>query len=265
MTNPKNHYTFGDSDRAERRLDLLARAYSVKTRDFIARHAPRGLDRVIDLGCGPGHTTRLLLESSGAARAVGVERSSAYVEVARRGAPENVDFVCHDVLDVPYPVPAAPLVFSRFLLTHLRDPREALTRFQNLVAPSGLLLLQETSALLAVHPAIARYYELVDSLQRHYGQALYIGRHLAELARGTAFVVEHYADRRFEQPATVMAELHALNIGTWKDDAVARTVFDRAELDALEQSLFEIAAQGDAAGTMEVGVGELVLRAPAVW
>jgi trans-aconitate methyltransferase len=260
MTNPKNHYTFGDSERAERRLSLLAQAYSARTRAFVERHSARGLDRAVDLGCGPGHTTRLVHEASGARRAIGIDRSHAYIEAARRNAPEELEFVCHDVLELPYPVPPAPLVFSRFLLTHLADPRDALTRFQNLVAPGGLLLLEETSALCPTNPVLARYYALVEGLQRHYGQALYIGRDLEPLARSTSLHVEHYADHRFEQSTAVMAELHALNVATWKDDAYARVAFDRAELDTLEQSLVEVAAQGVAAGTMEVGLGEIALR-----
>lgn len=262
MTNPKNHYTFGDSDRAKRRLALLARAYSDATRAFVARHAPAGLDTILDLGCGPGHTTRLIREVSGSRRAVGIDASPAQIEAARSESCDGTEYVCHDLLELPYPVPPARLVFSRFLLTHVSDARDALTRFRQLVAPGGALLLQETSHLRAAQPAIARYYELVGDLQAHYAQELYIGSKLADLARDTPFGVEHFADRRFTQPAAVMAELHALNVGTWKDDPYARVAFDRAELEDLEARLFAIASSNDASTPVEVGLGELVLRAP---
>ena len=256
---PPNHYTFGDSERAARRLLLLAQAYDEPSRALIERFRGDGPALALDLGSGPGHTTRLLHEVSRAARTVGVDASPRYVEQARAAAPPGVEFLVHDLLRAPYPIEPAPLVFCRFFMTHVADPRGAITSFRGLVQTGGRLLLQETSELACPHPAFVRYYEQVALLQRHYGQNLYIGRELAGIARDAPFELVHAADRRFERPAPVMAELHALNIATWRNDAFARRAFEATELEALEARLWAIARGDEAAEPVSVGLAEVVL------
>jgi trans-aconitate 2-methyltransferase len=57
-------YVFGDNDTAAQRLQLLAGIYQDSTRIFLSKAA--GLYRLplaLDLGCGPGFTTRLIGET----------------------------------------------------------------------------------------------------------------------------------------------------------------------------------------------------------
>jgi hypothetical protein len=97
-------------------------------------------------------------------------------------------------------------------------------------------------------------------MQAHYGQCLYVGRELRELAQGTHFEIEHAGIRRFERAASQMASLHARNLETWKDDAFARENFDLAELSELQRELSEIAKGRLAAAPVALGLGEVALR-----
>ncbi len=68
-----------------------------------------------------------------------------------------------------------------------RPARVSIRGFASLLAPGGgVLLLQETGLLESSHPALARYYELVGRLQSHYGERLYIGVELEQLAADAA-------------------------------------------------------------------------------
>ena len=151
-------------------------------------------------------------------------------------------------------------MFSRFLLTHLRDTGAALRAFRKLVRPGGLLLLQETARLESSHPALARYYELVGQLQAHYGQRLYIGQELESLAASAPFRIAHSTVQHFEHPAPIMAELHLQNLRTWRGDAFARQAFDGSEIERLEQILQSIARGSEHAAPVAIGLGELVLQ-----
>lgn len=255
-----SHYTFGDSDLAARRLHLLAEAYSDSSQAFLKQFASGPVERALDLGCGPGYTTRLLHQTVEARSTIGIDSSEHYIALARSEAPLGVEFVCHDVLDKP-PVPRADLVHVRFLLTHLADPGLALAQWGELLMHRGLLLLQEVSLLESEHPTLTRYYQLVEALQAQYKQSLYIGRNLEGIARSAPFIVEHHGQRLFELPAHVMARLHALNLPTWKSDPIAVRNFDPKEIADVEQGLLRIAQRAELCAPVRIGLAELVLRA----
>jgi trans-aconitate methyltransferase len=255
-----SEYTFGDSDTAARRLELLADAFVEPSRAFLAEQGPSAARLAIDLGCGPGYTTRLLREVLQPRELLGLDRSQRFIEMAIKTAPaNNVRFVCCDVL-AEAAVPAADLVYARFLLTHLSRPDEALRSWSRFLAPDGQLLVQETSRLVSEHPTLTKYYQFVEVLQAQHEQSLYIGRELERTAREAGLQVHHFSERTFEVPAHVMATLHALNLPTWKSDPVAKRTFDGRELADVEQGLLRIAQRAELCAPVRVGFGELVAR-----
>jgi trans-aconitate 2-methyltransferase len=253
-------YTFGDDEVAASRLDLLASVYAQPTRSLLARWAPPRVGLAVDLGCGPGHTTRLLHELLEPARIVGIERSPAYLELARAHLADvpGVELRQDDVTQ-PLPVDGADLVFARFLLTHLAAPAAALRGWARALAPGGRLIVQETARLVSRDPALGRYYELVAELQQRHGQALEVGARLADLAGEAGLVVEHARVRPLVQRPGEMAALHVLNLRGWRRDPEAAD-FDDDELDALDEALVGI-ARGGPAEPVEQDLGELVVTA----
>lgn len=258
-----NTYTFGDTPTAADRLRLLAEVFEPMTLKLLQRWAPVRPSHVVDLGCGPGHSTRLLHRATGAQRTTGVERSASYVTQARAERSAGIDYVEHDVTDVPIPVtpPPADLVFVRYLLTHLSEPVGALQGWAALLSAGGRMILQETAALASTQPALARYYELVADLQRHHGQDLNVGSRLGQLASGAGLRVVHDAQPAFQPPVQAMARLHALNLQTWREDPYARATFDAGELDDLSNRLARLAVSAPPDATIEHTLGELVVEA----
>jgi SAM-dependent methyltransferase len=254
-------YTFGDTATAADRLRLLAELFEPPTRELLRRWAPRGPDHAVDLGCGPGHSTRLVHELTGARRTTGVDGSAAYVAQAASAAVDGIAFVEHDVTEVPLAVPPADLVFARYLLTHLSDPAGAVRGWASTLRAGGRLIVQETAGLQAADPALSRYYELVADLQRHHGQDLTVGSRLRQLAAGSGLSVLHDAVRRVRPPVRAMARLHALNLQTWRHDDYARASFDAGELDYLSHRLTQLAVSASPDATVEHTLGELVLAA----
>jgi trans-aconitate 2-methyltransferase len=255
----KDDYTFGTTPTAAERLALLAALYDPDTRGLLARWAPRPTEHAIDLGCGPGHTARLVHEVTGARRTTGIERSPEFVALARRDAPDGVEIVEADVTAEVLSVDPADVVHARFLLTHLSAPVRALRGWRDLLRPSGVLVLTEVARLVSRDPALGRYYELVAEMQQHHGQALDVGARLVELAEGVAGLgVVHARLRAWNPPTTAMAALHVLNLRTWRDSQYAATTFDPDELDALDGALVEI-ARGRPAESIEQDLAEVVL------
>jgi SAM-dependent methyltransferase len=253
-------YTFGTSQTAARRLSLLADVYEPGTRTLLARWAPPEVVHAVDLGAGPGHTTRLLHAVTGAERTTGVERSADFVAMARQDAPDGVRYVEADVTRDPLPVDPADVVHARFVLTHLSSPRSAVRIWGEALAPGGRMVLQEVARLVSREPVLGRYYELVAELQLHHDQALDVGQRLAGFADGSGLRIEHQAIRSWYPPTAAMAGLHVLNLRSWRVDPYARSGFDPDELDALDDALLEI-ARGRGCEPIEQDLAEVVLSA----
>jgi SAM-dependent methyltransferase len=213
----KARYTFGDSAPASARLARVARVFAPTTTVFLAR-AARDPARIIDLGCGPGHTTRLLADTFPAASVTGLDRSDAFLEEAGRGAPSRVRFVRADVATTPLPGGPADLVFARFVLSHLPERAAALRGWLDTVARGGVLAIEEVDRIDTDDPVFAEYLGITSGLMADRGGALYVGRQLGATARalGEFVVVDMSAT---VEPATAeSAGIFALNLASWRDD-----------------------------------------------
>jgi trans-aconitate 2-methyltransferase len=125
---PARYGTFG----AERRQpfdDLVA----------ACRAVPGGT--VVDLGCGAGELTVDLHTAMGAARTVGLDRSTRMLDQARAlGAPEGVEFVEGDIATST--LLPADLLFANASLQWIDGHRELLARLRATLRPGGQLAFQ---------------------------------------------------------------------------------------------------------------------------
>jgi SAM-dependent methyltransferase len=261
--NQTEHYTFGDTDLAAQRLRLLARVFEPSSARLLSDLPPLGAGSAVDLGCGPGHTTRLLAEHRSVGHVFGLDQSARLLAAAaREHADPRRSFMECDVTALPFPVPPAALIYARFLLTHLRNPAEAVRNWANAALPHARLVLEETAFMTAENPAFSRYYALVEQMQSHYGQRMYIGRELAAVALDSKphWVVERSEIAVSLLPARDMARLHWMNLGTWSQDPFARATYDADELTALATSLEQIASGLIEAPPVSLGMGQAVLR-----
>lgn len=246
----ENTYTFGDNNRASKRLQRLVEIYESETRELLQRGCRHQPGLAVDLGCGPGWSTRLLQDELHPQRTVGLDASERYVAEARRQQSSDLEFKVHDVVRVPFPVSSPDLLFCRFLLTHLNSIRQVLASWASIAAPGATLLIHETETLDAEHPALCRYYEIVDHFQEHYGQVLLVGAVLDECLQSSGWQVIESNRRILEKKASDMAELHLANLRTWRNDEYARRAFDPREIDSLEKALERIANGSENAGVV---------------
>ena len=102
-------------------------------------------DRVLDVGCGAGETTRDAARLASEGSALGVDVSKVMIERARsRAAAEgirNVTFEQGDAQDFRFPPLGFDQVISRFGTMFFRDPVAAFSNIGRGVRPAGRLLM----------------------------------------------------------------------------------------------------------------------------
>jgi SAM-dependent methyltransferase len=123
--------------------DLVAGGLGAHGDVAMAAHPPRPGDRVVDLGCGFGETTRRLAELIGAdGDALGVDVSEPFVELARKEAEQagfaNVRFAVGDVQATEFGE-TFDYAFSRMGIMFFANPVQALRNVREALAPGGQL------------------------------------------------------------------------------------------------------------------------------
>ncbi len=123
--------------------DRLDRAVARYDAAFLAAADLRPGDRVLDIGCGTGRTTREAARRTGSA--LGVDLSSAMLDVARRRAADEgvagVRFEQADAQVAAFPPAAFDVAISRTGAMFFADPVAALANVGRALVPGGRLVL----------------------------------------------------------------------------------------------------------------------------
>jgi SAM-dependent methyltransferase len=114
--------------------EVLRRAYGIR-RD----------DRVLDIGCGAGATTRDAARLAAEGSALGVDISAPMVERARELARAeglgNVTFECADAQVHPFGSETFEIAISRFGTMFFPDPHAAFANIRQALRPAGRLVM----------------------------------------------------------------------------------------------------------------------------
>lgn len=130
--NPALYLRFAD-ERTRPAAELLAR---VPLESSQVRH-------VVDLGCGPGNSTELLVQRFVDAQVLGIDNSSAMLEAARKQLPQ-AQFVEADIAswapDAGQPAP--DLIYANASIQWVGAHAQLIPRLFSLLAPGGVLAIQ---------------------------------------------------------------------------------------------------------------------------
>lgn len=247
-------YTFGDTATAEHRLDIVASVFAAPSRAFLAAVVPEPPRLACDLGCGPGNTTAMISEVTGAARVVGLDASPAFVASAR--SRRAGDFQVWDA-STPLPVTAPDLIYARLLLAHLPDAPRLAAGWASQLAPGGQLLLDEVERIDAGSLVFAEYLEMTVARVRTSGADMYAGPLLGRLPLGDGCRVTHDQVVAHPVAAADAARMFLLNLSVWRDWGTR--VYSQRTVNRIEQSLAAIKA-GDADAGITWQLRQVVVR-----
>lgn len=245
-----NHYAIRGGIEGRERLRTLSRVMHASTSSLLDRLNLHDGQICLDVGCGGGDATlEMARRVAPLGRAVGVDIDQTKLELASQEARQqgiaNVEFRS---LDIRTGDGSADfdVVYSRFLLTHLSDPANAVSAFCRHLRPGGFVAVEDIdfdgSFAFPASRAFARYRELYCAVVRGRGGDPTIGPRLPLLLEDCGF--EH-VEACVVQPIGTRGEVKLMNPLTMENIADA-TVQDglatREEVDHVVRELYEFAA-----------------------
>jgi trans-aconitate 2-methyltransferase len=240
---PRPHrYAFGDTATASQRLGVLASVFA-PTSTALLRSLRGGSGSgtppalVLDLGCGPGHTTAMLAEAFPSALVLGIDSSPTFVREAAGSGPRGCRFAVADVTHMPLPCAPADVIYGRFLLVHLPDPRATVAAWAGEVAPGGMVVVEEPERIDTDDRDFLRYLELAAAVVADRGGDLYVGHELQDLTAPPGISIVVQQDAELDVAAGSAASIFSLNLGIWGDDPALRDVASPGEVSTLLERL----------------------------
>lgn len=242
------------SDQECERLEAQARLVPISSHLKYLPLTPGAV--VLDAGCGSGSMTRLIAATAPAAQVVGVDLRDTYLDFARRKATAenlgNVRFEKADVRALPFPDGSFDIVWHKYLLQWVGDPRAAMREFARVTKPGGVVLSCNFDGFAVVNeppdPAVQPLIEyvftnLVDP---------FIGRRLVAMSREAGLVdieVAMETDNVFTVVGSIDPERRSNWETQWKAarEATVRLVGSAALADALIESFLRYQDRGDTA------------------
>ena len=108
--------------------------------ELLARVPLTGAARVVDLGCGPGNSTELLVQRFAGAAVVGTDNSEAMLASARERLPQ----ARFELSDIATWQPELPpdLIYANAALQWVPDHEALIPRLFAALAPGGVLAIQ---------------------------------------------------------------------------------------------------------------------------
>jgi SAM-dependent methyltransferase len=244
------HYAIRGGAQGRERLRILARTMHASTTALFERLGVGEGLACLDVGCGGGDVAFELARRVGAqGRVVGVDLDQAKLALASQEAEAhglgNVEF---RTLDIRNPAAGASfdMVYARFLLSHLEEPRRAVEAFYSFVRPGGLVIVEDIDAsgcfTWPESDAFRRYWGLYCAVVQRRGGDPNIGPRLPLLLADGGF---ERVEMNLTQPIGTHGEVKLINPITMEniaDAVLADGLASQEEIDYLIEALHEFAA-----------------------
>ena len=183
-------------------LDTIARSLNVRASEpamqticarYMGQIALSTDARVLEVGCGNGATTKLIMKYVSPAQLVGIDPSSVFIDMARETFADQprVSFVVGDAAATGQADAFFDLVIAHTVYSHLADPEGALAEARRVLRPGGQLVIFDgdfatlTVALFDGDPL----QSAVGAVLRHMVHAPFLMRRLPALVTAAGFNV----------------------------------------------------------------------------
>jgi len=195
----------GEADRE--RLEALGAIYNPTSMEVIKSHQIPDNPKILDVGCGDGRLSCLYANAIKGSTVVGIDKSPEQILVSKQNAEqEHVTNISWEVCDIYHldtlkekHASLFDIVHTRFVLTHLDDPKKAFEQMLSMVKPGGLVIIEESGAkkkFKNTPKAIQAWEKLVElqyELQHSYKDTIGVVRkHLSHSVNVSSYITQMF-------------------------------------------------------------------------
>jgi ubiquinone/menaquinone biosynthesis C-methylase UbiE len=143
------------------------------TRKLLDLCQPDATSRVLDVGCGAGHTACLIAQQVGS-QVYGIDISEVMIEKAKekasqQGLTDRVDFRVGDACQLPFEDGLFDLVIIESVLTPLPgDKKQALNEMMRVLRPGGLIGANESTVDPSAPPELLKAFAQHPATYGHF-------------------------------------------------------------------------------------------------
>jgi len=144
-------YTIKETD--HERQHLLAAFLRPASLDALSKIQLKKNAKILDIGCGLGDTSLMLLQCFRGAEVTGIDADKALIESAineKSWQHANLQFVHDDALHLPFEDNSFDFVFCRFVLVHIPNGFAAMKEMKRVCKPGGIVFAQEPDISLFI-------------------------------------------------------------------------------------------------------------------
>ncbi len=148
MSEENNHFT--DSEAYELQMGRLSRVAGVKLLDWIS--LPSGL-RCLDIGCGTGSFTELLLDRTAPSAISAIDPSEGRLAIAKRKPnASRIDYRQGDAMSLPFSDDEFDVAVMALVIQHIPDRTKAMSEITRVVRQGGSVAAYVWPGLGEGHP-----------------------------------------------------------------------------------------------------------------
>lgn len=229
---PEDDYIIGAS---QREIARLGQQHAIWRERALAAWRRAGLRpgmTVLDMGCGPGHVSFDLAQLVGPdGKVIAVDQSELFLEAVEAGARArglaNIRTMKADLTEFELPADSVDLIWTRWVMSFLSDPKGLISRLGNALRPGGVFVAHEYGhyETFGFHPrdeVLDRFIAAVQASWRAFGGEPNIAKQLPDMCASVGWETEFMTPHVFTtRPGELVWEWP---IGWLKSDGIDRLV-----------------------------------------
>lgn len=182
-------YVISGGKEGKSRLNIIANVLEPYTTELLLNAGIKNASSFLDAGCGGGNVTMLVTKlTDKKCKITGIDFDDSILKLAKEDAEReslyNIQYLHKNIYEIDFEN-EFDFVYTRFLLSHLKEPLEAIKKMKNAAKPGGKIIAEDIQLSkqfsYPVNDAFERYTKLYPEAVKRKGGNAELGSLLSKL------------------------------------------------------------------------------------